>query len=1148
MSRISIYIKTLKSISLAKLLSILFFIFTFIGNSQNLLTNGDFETGDLTGWTGFTNQVLTDDITSSYVGNVNNGEGSLRKDVALIAGMAYTLKFDYRWVSGAGNYDMIFRIINDSNGDIIEELTLNQEPDVWFETVTIHFVVPANETTLRFVWYKIAGNRPFRLDNVELTTFDENLINNSGFETGTPGNPAASWGGFKNRIATDDIDPTQVGQVENGDGSLYQEFAVTPGETYDVNFDYRWDGSAGATNSDMIIRVKEVGNLSKNLTLIDANTQDGAGYTLNTTLDLWLSGSFSFTVPTGINNVRLLFFKTNDNKPLNLDNVFVEKRIAPHNLDQIARASQSSLFQWDTSTSEFDGYEWVITNTGDNPDIPNQIITDGQLASGINELFVNNLTDGLDYDLFLRTRYEDPDNVGEALLSKWTKPLNFTTGFDGNLVKNSRFEDDEVSTGNPADWIGFNHQSLVDNQIGYLVGNINNGEGSIFQIIDVCPGVEYALSFDYRWVSGSGNYNMNTVVRNEATDQIIESITLNTTPDEWFSKTLLFTPAIDQKQIRVLFYKANGNRPLRLKNVSVVENKDTSSDADYVFKNGSWSPVSPIGNSTNLDDILIFNGRTTFSGNVEANNIIIKPWSTLDIESVLTLEDTLIVEEGALVTFKNGNSVLGQLASGSVSGEVITERFVPAQTNNRRAYRYVTSSVNSSASIHDNWQEKGRNNIDHFGTHISGSQSGTNGFDATETGTPSMYTYDVISDNWYSIPNTDNTNLKIGKGYILLVRGDRQHDLYSFPANDPNADVVLRARGDLLSGSLTTGIDLPSLATNAEKFSLVGNPYQAILDFSLTNRTNLTDYIYVWDANLAGNNGVGGYVTVDLTDNIAPSPSGSTASKYLAPGQSVFVQNTSSGNGSITFEESDKATSESQVEVFNSYTEFYINSRLYKTQDLNDGHTECDAIGLRFSSNYITEADEEDALKFFNNTESYSILNNGYRSIDKQNIPENNHTVNLNIQNYLATEYSLTFNLINKPENLKVFLKDNYLNTLNELNNHSVYNFIVDENIPDNISEIRFQLLFKNTNLSIEDLSEECDFYLFPNPVVNGSFSIKSKKVYTNKSDIEIFNATGKKVMTKRVDLSSADETDFRVKHLSSGVYLVKLKTEGNRQ
>lgn len=151
-------------------------------------------------------------------------------------------------------------------------------------------------------------------------SFSQNLIVNGDFETGEIGSPVPSWGGFKNRIANDDIiNPDKVGQIENGDGSLFHEFAVTPGETYNVSFDYRWVTSAAA-NSNLTIRIKNAQDLPPNLLFTNGEN----GFVLNTTVDQWFSGAFSFEAPAGVTNIRLLFFKANGNKPLNLNNVSVE--------------------------------------------------------------------------------------------------------------------------------------------------------------------------------------------------------------------------------------------------------------------------------------------------------------------------------------------------------------------------------------------------------------------------------------------------------------------------------------------------------------------------------------------------------------------------------------------------------------------------------------------------------------------------------------------------------------------------------------------------------------------------------------------------------------------------------------------------------
>ena len=57
--------------------------------------------------------------------------------------------------------------------------------------------------------------------------YSQNLIVNGNFETGV----VSPWQGFKNHITTDNLTNSEVGNIENGDGSLFQVFNVISGET-----------------------------------------------------------------------------------------------------------------------------------------------------------------------------------------------------------------------------------------------------------------------------------------------------------------------------------------------------------------------------------------------------------------------------------------------------------------------------------------------------------------------------------------------------------------------------------------------------------------------------------------------------------------------------------------------------------------------------------------------------------------------------------------------------------------------------------------------------------------------------------------------------------------------------------------------------
>lgn len=223
-------------------------------------------------------------------------------------------------------------------------------------------------------------------------TFSQNLIVNGDFESpGTSADPIpAPWLGYKNRIVIDNITSSLVGQGTNSDSSMFQNFSVTTGSTYNVSFEYRWDGSAGAANTNMIVRVKDADIPANNLALIGGTISDG--YTLNTTVDIWYTGSFSFVIPTGVTNARLLFFKATTNKSLNLDNISVT-------LD--ATASLEDLQKFNFNAYPNPATDYINLSASKNIDkieiynVVGQQVESRVLNSNNNRVNVSNLSKGI---------------------------------------------------------------------------------------------------------------------------------------------------------------------------------------------------------------------------------------------------------------------------------------------------------------------------------------------------------------------------------------------------------------------------------------------------------------------------------------------------------------------------------------------------------------------------------------------------------------------------------------------------------------------------------------------------------------------------------------------------------------------------------
>ncbi|QTY26263.1 Calx-beta domain-containing protein [Flavobacterium sp. CS20] len=292
-------------------------------------------------------------------------------------------------------------------------------------------------------------------------------------------------------------------------------------------------------------------------------------------------------------------------------------------------------------------------------------------------------------------------------------------------------------------------------------------------------------------------------------------------------------------------------------------------NGDLIYTAGAWSPNAPSA-STGADDALVQDGTYVTSGDINLNSISVLSGANVEISSGNVLNIGSSINNNGTFTFKSDATSTAQLADASgvsITGNVTVERFIPAGDNTLRAFRFLASPVTTSNSIRMNWQEGVASNTDDpnpgFGTHITGSTiDGTNGFDGTISGNPSLLLFDNSTQIWSPIDNTDVNTLEVGNAYNLFVRGDRSVDLTSSPQTPTNT--TLRATGSLTTGSLDLS---SSLATGNAEWSLLGNPYQAIVDFNaLTFNGDInSNMLFIWNPNASTQ---GAYEAIDNADQL----------------------------------------------------------------------------------------------------------------------------------------------------------------------------------------------------------------------------------------------------------------------------------------
>jgi len=600
----------------------------------------------------------------------------------------------------------------------------------------------------------------------------------------------------------------------------------------------------------------------------------------------------------------------------------------------------------------------------------------------------------------------------------------------------------------------------------------------------------------------------------------------------------------------------NGNSALKGSDTSTLTLKGSGSMGNLVFDDSNDGVTNVIGN--------IFLEKDAGSTVGLSNNLYLK-------ESI-TLEEGVLESNGHLVFLSDENRTavirpaFDGTFNGTITGDVIIHRHFPL-TGFQRSFRYISPSVTTTTSIHANWQEgamTGNFIPNEFGTHITGAQGpvgqvSAEGFDMTETGNNSLFTWDEINQQWSPVTSTiddpattgtvENT-LDVEDAFALMVRGDRSSTLTS-NTDEGTHPATIRTTGLLDLTDFTYNFSAPYDAMDPNEFVLVGNPYQAQVDMidvlaDVATTGISPNYLWVWDPTLTDK---GAYAVVDLSDPDNPEdidglPSSSQANQYLQPFQAVFVQVNAGPSQTVEFQRDDIDNSEAQTTVFSTSNTSKIEIELYNSQN----SLLLDAARLQFGSNYNNAKTFEDAAKFWNYDEALAIVNDdSYISIDKRKLPDANDTIPLYLGNYQTNPYTLKLNS-SLDNNTQVQLYDHYLQQAVDINSGAnAYNFTVDPNIPESTDAERFVLVFNPQTLSTTSSPEPGRFSVYPNPTRDVIHIRVSDAHVGNQAQMSCFDVLGRQVLSQHL-LNLKSTTSFDLSGLTSGIYLLKLDTPTHKQ
>ncbi len=627
--------------------------------------------------------------------------------------------------------------------------------------------------------------------------------------------------------------------------------------------------------------------------------------------------------------------------------------------------------------------------------------------------------------------------------------------------------------------------------------------------------------------------------------------------------------AVVDTNVSLYNLKVNSGASLQLNNNTLTVHKD-------IISNGGLIDASSEGAT------LQFNGATNqvIEANVFSNNEI---WnlrktsaSKLTVNGDLLVKDIFEISDGE-IDVQDANVVLSCefLENGTrtaqleelpsnviVSGEITVEQCFQA----RRAFRFINSPVNSSASIHANWQEGATasdvNPTPGYGTHITGNgfQSTTqtlnednNGFDWNPSGNPSMFEWNVASQSWGAIGNTDETSLNVGKAYRMMLRGDRSINV-ALNASAPQP-TKLRSKGNIGRGEIDFSNELP---TSEGHYFLLANPYQAVIDlqavFADVSTSNISSTVWFWDPWMGGAEAVpgqpggrGAWISYDVMESTSNNMSSDFDGK-LQPFQSVFIRTESNGPASLVIKESHKLTEASQVQTFEENEQLDLYVQLFTQASYDANSTSSDGILIRFTHDGFNGLDHRDGPKMDNLDENLARqFANQLLSIENREYPVVGENLALFVNQYTTANYVFKVD-VPSFNGVKLVLRDNYLNTTTDLEQGTnIVQFSINQSVPASTAFNRFSLRFEDIPLSTNDI-EKNQIAVYPNPVTHNFFylDLGREALQTKLSAVQLYTQEGSLVFNHQPEVL---ENKYKIdtSSLSRGLYILKA-TQDNGQ
>lgn len=608
---------------------------------------------------------------------------------------------------------------------------------------------------------------------------------------------------------------------------------------------------------------------------------------------------------------------------------------------------------------------------------------------------------------------------------------------------------------------------------------------------------------------------------------------------------------------------------------SRISNQDWTQDDTWTYYSVWDVPNSlAVDGVTKIDwnivktthNIISTGNKTVLGLLVNSHMISAENNSKIEVSHYLKLDGKIdLVGKSQLV--QTEGSILDTSSSGSL------ERDQQGQSNLYN-YNYWCSPVSPINNIQNNL-DYSINGVLRDGTNPANPQNinWVGGYDGAPTTPVSLarywlYKFDNYTNlyaNWVKVLETDP--IRVGQGFTMKGSGTTSSTQnYTFIGKPNN--------GTIISNTVTP-----------DNLLLTGNPYPSALNataFINDNIDSIDGNLYFWEHYTTNNTHIlrdyqGGYAVRNLTGGIPPTSEGvelisglgtsyrGIPGQYIPVGLGFFVNGKIGAGGTVTFKNSQRGFVKEDDVASNIMYKKRPGTKSSVTANNSNDYVAVDSemkIRLGFNSN---NGYHRQVLLGFMNEKATERIDFGYDAINYDNFPNDMYFVTddnqlviqgvgsfdttasypIGVKTNIEGKVSFTLDALeNFDSSQSIYIYDNITNTFNVINNSA---FEVD--LPIGIHDTRFSLRFTNKEINPENtLSSNEQTYLNNGFLIfysknDQTLVIKNSLLESEIETVNLYDTNGKSILDWTMENQEQSNIQIPIKNLSSGVYIVKLKT-----